>query len=164
MVKGYVRIVTRAGFTKSGRRAQRGRGRVTFDSGRQNLVVNVAKPYLGDLVRGQAAPLGAMAIGSDDTTPAADDVALGAELGRLAVPAPGTDTDAEKNVRSGNVVILRQTFTGITGTINEYGTFGDIAVPPGDPDEGTLFNHALIGPDSVIASDETVVETQLTFL
>jgi hypothetical protein len=162
-VTGYVRIVTRAGYTKSGRPARPGRGRVKFDSGRHNLVVNTAKTFLGDLVRGQAGALGAIAVGSDDTAPVGANTTLGAELARLGLPAPGTDTATEKNLRVGVVVTLRQTFTGITGTINECGTFGDIAVPPGDPDEGSLFNRVIIGPDAVTAPDNTTVEVQFTF-
>lgn len=164
-VSGYVRVIKRAGFTASGRRARAGRGRILFDSGKCNLIVTTAKSYLGDLVRGATGSyaFGAMAVGSDTTAPVIGNTQLGSETTRLGIPADGTNTATQKNLRSGTTITIRQTFTGITGTIGEFGLFGNIASPPGAANAGTLFNRALIGPVTLAGTDTLTVESQLTF-
>jgi len=138
-------------------------GRVLYEDETPNLIVTAAKPYLGDLMRGDKTSLAAMAVGSNATTPAAEDTILGTEVTRLALPAVGTDTALVRNVRTGNTVFLRVSFTGLTVTLRESALFGDIASPPGAADSGSMFNHAAIGPIGLIGTDTYTLESQLSF-
>lgn len=83
----------------------------------KNLVVTVGKNFVASRMVGTAANvMSHMAIGSDSTTPAAGNTALGGELGRVAL-ASATATD--------NVVTYAATFPAGTGTgaVVEAGVF-----------------------------------------
>lgn len=138
-------------------------GKLLYEDATPNLIVSAAKPYLGDLLRGDKTKLVVMAVGTSATAPAAGDTQLGAETARLSLPAVGTDTALLRNVRSGNVVYLRVSFTGLATTLRESALFGNIASPPGAANSGSIFNHAAIGPIVLIGSDTYTLESQLTF-
>ena len=83
----------------------------------KNLVVTVGKNFVASRMVGTASNvMSHMAIGSDGTTPAAGNTALGGELGRVAL-ASATATD--------NVVTYTATFPAGTGTgaVVEAGVF-----------------------------------------
>ena len=83
----------------------------------KNLVVTVGKNFVASRMVGTASNvMSHMAIGSDGTTPAAGNTALGGELGRVAL-ASATATD--------NVVTYAATFPAGTGTgaVVEAGVF-----------------------------------------
>ncbi len=141
-------------------------GRVEWYFESANLVVDLAKPYLADLARSAAGstPLAAVAIGSGATAPAAGDTQLQAEFARAVVPAAGTDTEHEKNLRVGNLVTILQTFgPGVTGTAREAGLFGDIASPPGAAGAGRLYAHWNLGPYTLDGANQLLVEDNLRF-
>ena len=83
----------------------------------KNLVVTVGKNFVASRMVGTASNvMSHMAIGSDGTTPAAGNTALGGELGRVAL-ASATATN--------NVVTYAATFPAGTGTgaVVEAGVF-----------------------------------------
>lgn len=83
----------------------------------KNLVVTVGKNFVASRMVGVASNvMSHMAIGSDNTTPAAANTTLGAELGRVALTS---------SVATGNVVTYTATFPAGTGTgaVVEAGIF-----------------------------------------
>lgn len=115
-------------------------------SWRHNVVLTQAAAYLGDVMRQADEPIGAMAIGDDATTPLISDTGLGHEIARGVIPAPGTNTTDEKNIRSGDLWTVQVRFTGINGWIREVGLVGGLASPPGALGSGLTINRALVGP------------------
>lgn len=84
-----------------------------------NLVVDVGLDYIASRMKdATATAMSHMAVGSDGTTPAAGDTALGSELGRVAL----TSTTV-----TNNVVEYIATFGAgtATGAIEEAGIFND---------------------------------------
>ena len=139
-------------------------GRVCQHQIMHNLIVDTAKTYLGDLLRGATGStiLRAMAIGSGSETPVAEDIILRAEVARLTLPAAEVNTSTQKNLRTGTTVILRQTFgPNVSAVIREVGLFGNIASPPGAVNSGVLLNRAAIGPFTMGIENTLTIESRL---
>lgn len=92
-------------------------GKVKDDRNFTNLVVDIGRDFVASRMVGTASNvMSHMAIGSNSTSPAGGDTALGAELGRVAL-STGTATT--------NVVTYTATFPAGTGTgaVVEAGIF-----------------------------------------
>lgn len=130
---------------------------------RANAVLTQAATFLGDVVRGARGPLVVIGIGNDGTTPTTADDGLGNEVARALIPAPGTDTDAGKNLRTGDLVTLRVSFTGVNGWVREASVIGDVAAPPGAPGSGMAINHGLVGPANVGPSETFAIQLKMLY-
>ena len=88
----------------------------------KNLVVSVGKQFIASRMASNTTPvMSTMAVGTNNTAPAAGDVALGAQLVSVSLAVAG-------GTPSGNTVLYTATFgPGIgTGALVEAGIFGSI--------------------------------------
>lgn len=114
-----------------------------------NLVVNVGKAFIASRMVGTSAPIMShMAVGSSSTAPAAGDIALGSELGRVALTA-GSAASA--------VATYIATFgTGVgTGAIVEAGIFNDSTA-------GTMLCHTSFAVVNKGANDTMTITWTVT--
>lgn len=113
-----------------------------------NLVVTVGKNFVASRMVGTSASvMSHMAIGEDDTAPAAGNTALGDEVGRVALAGASS---------SANVVTYTATFPAGTGTgaIVEAGIFN--ATPAGTMLCRTVFAVVNKGADDAMSVTWTV--------
>ena len=88
----------------------------------KNLVVSVGKQFIASRMASNTTPvMSTMAVGTNNTAPAAGDVALGAQLVSVSLAVAG-------GTPSGNTVLYTATFgPGVgTGALVEAGIFGSI--------------------------------------
>mgnify|MGYP003621487805 CR=1 FL=1 len=88
----------------------------------KNLVVSVGKQFIASRMASNTTPvMSTMAVGTNNTAPAAGDVALGAQLVSVSLSVAG-------GTPSGNTVLYKATFPpGVgTGALVEAGIFGSI--------------------------------------
>lgn len=85
-----------------------------------NLVVTVGKEYIASRMKeiGRQDEMSHMAVGSDNTAPAAGDTTLGAEESRSTLSTAGGTV-------TGSDVVYEATFTSGTLTLTEAGIFND---------------------------------------
>jgi hypothetical protein len=122
-----------------------------------------ARTLSADIARGAVNPLSVFCVGTDGTATSSGQTKLLAEAARVLLPAAGTDTSTQKNLRSGLSVTLWSSFTGLDGTFREGGLAGGIASPPGDADSGVFWNRFLFGPTSLTAPETLTLRSVLTF-
>lgn len=138
-------------------------GRVLAYAERHNDLLDVTKPYMADLLRGKLPALSVMAIGTSGTAVSPGDVALLAEIARIALPAPDTDTATARNVRIGNAAYLRVRFTGVNATIREAALVGGLVSPPGALGAGAYWDRVLVGPFTIVPAETLTLEATLLF-
>lgn len=123
-------------------------GNLKFQDTIHNLVVDDGLELIANLLVGTGSYPGYMAIGSDGTTPAASDTALGSELARVAFTSATT---------TANVVTWVGTYgAGVgTGTVQEAGIFNAST-------GGTMLARAIHGAFAKGASDTLTITWTLT--
>ena len=123
---------------------------------KRNIVVLSGRSAMARILLGDTTYSGAInygALGTDSTSPAASDTALGAEVARKLF-ARRTRTDAQVSFD----FFFSQLDT--SGTYEEFGMFidGDASA-----DSGQLFNHALTGGWAKTNTEAMTVAAQITF-
>lgn len=114
-----------------------------------NLIVTAGKNLVATLVTGTGTAFTHMAIGSDNTSPAAGNTTLGTELGRVVLTS--------KTVTNNSVAFVGDFPAGTgTGTIYEAGIFNASS-------GGTMLNRATFSSISKSASDALKVTWTVTF-
>lgn len=119
-------------------------GNVKQDVHVNNLVVDVGKDYIASRMKetNRADEMSHMAVGSDNTTPAAGNTALGIEESRSALSTAGGTVN-------GSDVVYEATFTSGTLTLTEAGIFN--AATAGTMLCRTVFDPINKGEDDSVA-------------
>lgn len=120
----------------------------------RNLIVTLCKEMIAARLAGGGGDcdITYVAVGTDATTPAIGDTALGTEL----------DRNALASISAAGSVITATGFFGAAeanGTLTEMGLFGEAA--SATPDSGTLINHAAIS-ETKTSSETMTIECTLT--
>lgn len=130
-----------------------------------NTLLDSGRAVTADMMRGAIPELSTIVVGDDGTAvnPATQTGILN-EVARKALPSAGTDTEAAKNIRSGDTVTLRVTFgPGLTITIREASVYGNIASPPGSSGTGSAINRATLGPITLTSGQTAKIQAVLVY-
>lgn len=120
-------------------------GNVKQDVHVNNLVVDVGKDYIASRMKetNRADEMSHMAVGSDNTTPAAGNTALGTEESRSSLSTAGGTVN-------GSDVVYEATFTSGTLTLTEAGIFNAATA-------GTMLCRTVFDPINKGADDSVAI-------
>lgn len=124
-------------------------GKVIEERKETNVITTVGKNLIATLVSGSGTAFSHMAIGTDSTTEAAGDTALGVEAGRVTLTS--------KSVTSGTIAYIGDFPAGTgTGSIVEAGIFNASS-------GGTMLNRTTFSAVTKTASDALKITWNVTF-